>query len=516
MGKIGNSSIDFADRKPIGGGLPSTPMVFSSHLFLFYFLPLALGCYYALSVAPQRWRNIVLIVTGYAFYGWAEPIFVLLMFATTCVDWLASLVIAHDDWRLWRIRGQPVVQLAPGGARSRVQRTAIGLSIIVNIGVLGFFKYFNFGLQSYNSLVRSLGIESWQWNTFFEVILPLGISFYTFQAISYTVDVYRGEAKAMRNFVNFSCFVSMFPHLVAGPILKFSFLAEQIENRTLTSEKFARGVAFFSLGFAKKIILANPCGKIADLTFQAGSPGMLDAWYGAVAYAFQIYFDFSAYSDMAIGLGLMLGFVFAKNFDSPYRAGSITDFWRRWHISLSSWLRNYLYIPLGGNRLGALRTYANLLVVMLIGGLWHGASWTFVIWGGLHGAMLAIERFHGRHGPFHRLPRVVQVGFTFVLVVVAWVFFRAKDLPAALTYCRSMAGLETARTAGDLVAGVIFQPYYLGSFLLAGLVTWCAPQTWEWTRTLTLGKALLIIALLWLAVLLMTSQSYNPFIYFNF
>ena len=491
-------------------------MVFSSHIFLFYFLPFALAGYYALFRAPQCWRNIVLVLTGYAFYGWAEPVFMALMFFTTFVDWLASLIIARDDWKIWRAWDGPVRTLEHGGSRSRLQKAAVTASIILNIAVLGFFKYFNFGIESFNALARTLGVESWQWSTFFDVVLPLGISFYTFQAMSYTIDVYRGEARAMRNLADFSCFVSMFPHLVAGPILKFSFLADQIESRTLTTEKFARGAAFLALGFSKKILLANPCGKVADLAFQAGSPECFDAWYGAVAYAFQIYFDFSAYSDMAIGLGLMLGFVFAKNFDSPYLAASITDFWRRWHISLSAWLRDYLYIPLGGNRRGGVRTYINLILVMLIGGLWHGASWNYVIWGGIHGSMLAAERFHGKHGPFHRLPRPVQVGFTFLVVVVAWVFFRAKTLPAAIEYCRCLAGFGHTADGAGLIAGVIFQPYYIGSFLLAATVAWTAPQTWDWTRTLNFRKAVVLVVLFWLAVVVMTTQSYNPFIYYIF
>ncbi|MGA7216560.1 MAG: hypothetical protein WBX20_20340, partial [Terrimicrobiaceae bacterium] len=235
-------------------------MVFSSHLFIFYFLPLSLLAYYALFRAPQRWRNFVLIVFGYAFYGWAEPRFVPLMFGTTLLDWLISLVIAHNTWRIWRARREPVVALERGTGRSRTQKQAVALSVVLNLAVLGFFKYFNFGVDSYNALAQSLGLESWQWNTFFRVILPLGISFYTFQAMSYTIDVYRGEAKAMNNFTDFSCFVSMFPHLVAGPILKFSFLAGQLEHRTLSLEKFSRGVAFVGLGLAKKILLANPAG----------------------------------------------------------------------------------------------------------------------------------------------------------------------------------------------------------------------------------------------------------------
>ena len=491
-------------------------MVFSSHIFLFYFLPAALGLYFALHRFPQRWRNVVLIITGYAFYGWAEPMFMPLMFATTLIDWLASLVIARDDWRVWRHRGTPVPLLEHGGARTSLQRFAIRASIALNVCVLGFFKYFNFGVDSYNALARSLGLEAWQWSTFFEVILPLGISFYTFQAMSYTIDVYRGEARAMGNLVDFSCFVSMFPHLVAGPILKFSFLAGQLEQRTHTMEKFARGAAFFILGLSKKILLANPCGKVADLAFLCGTPATLDAWFGAVAYAFQIYFDFSAYSDMAIGLGLMLGFIFAKNFDSPYRARSITDFWRRWHISLSCWLRDYLYIPLGGNRLGEARTYANLILVMLIGGLWHGASWTFVVWGAIHGGLLALERVCGGRGLFQRFPGFIQVGTTFFAVVVAWVFFRAPDLPSAVAYCKCLFGLGAVSPGAPLLHGLVAGPYYVGSFLLAALVVWFAPQTWHWTRSMGWGKAFLLAALFWLSIAVMTSQDYNPFIYFIF
>jgi alginate O-acetyltransferase complex protein AlgI len=491
-------------------------VVFSSHLFIYYFLPLSLLAYYALFRAPQRWRNFVLVVFGYAFYGWAEPRFIPLMFGTTLLDWLVSLVIAHNSWNVWRTRREPVKILERGTGRSKTQKRAIALSVILNLSVLGFFKYFNFGVDSYNALAQSLGLESWQWNTFFRVILPLGISFYTFQAMSYTIDVYRGEAKAMKNFTDFSCFVSMFPHLVAGPILKFSYLADQLESRTLSFEKFARGATFVALGFAKKILLANPAGKVADMTFSAGSVGFFDAWFGAVAYAFQIYFDFSAYSDMAIGLGLMLGFIFAKNFDSPYKAASITEFWHRWHISLSSWLRDYLYIPLGGNRRGELRTYANLMLVMLLGGLWHGASWNFVIWGGIHGGMLAFERSQGRYGMFSRLPRFMQIIMTFVIVVFAWVFFRARDLQSALVYCQSMLGFGTPQAGAGLIAGLIYQPYYVLSILLAAVVAWAGVQTWDWTRRLTAPKGAFIFALFWVSLLVMATQAYNPFIYFIF
>ncbi len=495
-------------------------MVFSSHIFIFYFLPLALLGYYALAGAPQRWRNFWLIVTGYIFYGWAEPRFMLLMFATTSIDWLMSLVIAHDSWRFWDRR--PALQPGRDGLqsrppkRSRTQHAAIVISVVSNLAVLGFFKYFNFGVDSYNAAVAAVGFDHAQFDTFFRVVLPLGISFYTFQALSYTIDVYRGEAEAMANFVDFSCFVSMFPHLVAGPILKFSFLAEQLKHRTLTRDKFARGVAFFMLGLAKKILLANPCGKIADTAFDAGSVGTLEAWFGSIAYSFQIYFDFSGYSDMAIGLGLMLGFVFAKNFDSPYCAESITDFWRRWHISLSTWLRDYLYIPLGGNRGTLSRTYANLTITMLLGGLWHGASWNFVIWGAMHGGMLAFERSQGREGFYHSWPRPLRIAVTFMIVLLGWVFFRAADLPRAIAYLGSMFGLHEAQPTAGLLSGIIYQPYYLISLALAAIVVWAGRQTWDWTQQLTMPKAAVCCGLGWLALVVLATQEYNPFIYFIF
>ena len=491
-------------------------MVFSSHIFIYYFLPAALLGYYTLFKAPQRWRNLWLILTGYTFYGWAEPRFTILMFLTTSIDWLMSLIIAHDTWRVWRVWHRPVQKLVRGESRTPLQRRAITISILSNLLALGFFKYFNFGVDTYNALVHAVGLGHLQWDMFFRVVLPLGISFYTFQALSYTIDVYRGEAEAMANFIDFSCFVSMFPHLVAGPILKFSFLADQLKHRTLTLDKFARGVAFFTLGLAKKILIANPCGKIADVAFDAGSIKTLDSWFGSVAYSFQIYFDFSGYTDMAIGLGLMLGFVFAKNFDSPYRSESITDFWRRWHISLSTWLREYLYVPLGGNRRGPIRTYFNLVATMLLGGLWHGASWNFVIWGGIHGGMLAFERSQGRESFYHNLPRPLRVALTFAIVLIGWVFFRAPNLSRAVAYLASMFGLGHAQPAATLLSGVIYKPYYLISVAIAAVVVWAGKQTWDWTQQMTLSKVAICCALGWLALAVMATQEYNPFIYFIF
>ena len=469
-------------------------MVFSSYLFLFYFLPVALVLYY---MAPRRLKHFVLTALSYVFYGWANPLFVVLLLISTLIDYVCGLYIAHTT-------------------SHRAKRGGLAVSIVTNLGLLGLFKYFNFGVDNLNALADATGLQWLGIETALRVTLPLGISFYTFQSMSYTWDVYRGRAEAIRNFIDFACFVSMFPQLVAGPIIRFSEVADQLQSRTHTVTKFARGVAFFSVGLAKKVLLANPCGKVADLAFDAGSIHALDAWYGVTAYAFQIYFDFSGYSDMAVGLGLMFGFVFAKNFDSPYKSQSITEFWRRWHISLSTWLRDYLYVPLGGNRKGPARTYVNLFIVMLLGGLWHGAAWTFVVWGALHGLLLAFERMQGKAAPYLRLPAPLRVAITFVVVLITWVFFRAADLPAAGRYLASMVGAGAPHDGAALLAGIVYQPYYLLTFATAAVVTWGCPQTWDWSRTLTAPKAVAAAAAFVLAAAMLTTQAFNPFIYFIF
>ena len=486
-------------------------MVFSSHLFLFYFLPVTLLLYYA---APRRAQHLSLTTVSYIFYGWANPLFSFLLLLSTLIDYIAGLVMVLGAPRNWR-SGQ-MHRLEPGEPRTRRQKTALVLSMCANVALLGFFKYFNFGVDSYNGVIDWLGFSGLRLDSVLRITLPLGISFYTFQSMSYAIDVYRGDATAIRNFIDFACFETMFPQLVAGPIIRFQEIADQLRERTHTSAKFARGVAFFSLGLAKKVLLANPCGKIADLAFGAGSLGPLEAWYGVTAYAFQIYFDFSGYSDMAIGLGLMFGFVFAKNFDSPYRSQSITEFWHRWHISLSTWLRDYLYRPLGGNREGRARTYLNLLIVMLLGGLWHGAAWNFVMWGALHGVLLAFERLRGKAALYGGLPAPARVGITFAIVLITWVFFRAPDMPQAVRYLSDMLARGDPQGGASLLAGIVYQPYYLGTFLLAGAIVWSAPQTWDWTRTLALPKAAVILALLVLSAVVLATQSYNPFIYFIF
>jgi alginate O-acetyltransferase complex protein AlgI len=478
-------------------------MVFSSQLFLFWFLPLALAGYYVLLAGPRWLRHLFLIASSYVFYGWANPPFSLLLLLTTTVDFSLALWIAREP--------RP-----EGGPRSRAQRLALLLSVASNLGLLAYFKYANFALDSYSSLMVLLGLDHLAWRDFLRVTLPLGISFYVFHSLSYTIDVYRGHIAATRNFIDFAAFVSLYSQLVAGPIIRYAEVAKQIVGRTHTLPKFARGVAMFGFGMAKKVLLANPCGKVADTCFDAGSVFALDAWLGLLAYTFQIYFDFSGYSDMAIGLGLMLGFTFPKNFDSPYRSRSITEFWNRWHLSLSTFLRDYLYLPLGGNRKGARRTYVNLMIVMLLGGLWHGASLNFLAWGGIHGAWLVLERARGRRGLTARLPAPLQTATTFLIVALAWVFFRATDLGAAFRYLANLVGVGPVGEGAALVGGVVRQPYYLLCLAIAAGVVWLAPQSWDFTRRLGPARAGWALALLWLSCAMLFAQTYNPFIYFMF
>ena len=282
-------------------------MVFSSYIFAFFFLPLVLVVYY---ISPKNFKHLTLTIFSYIFYGWANPGFMLLMLYSTIIDYTCGLIISKQ----WGHLKEPIKLLEAGGHRDHSQKIALTISILTNLSLLGFFKYFNFSIENYNIFMNMIGFKSVQIQSFFRIVLPLGISFYTFQSMSYSIDVYRGNAKAIRNFINFSCYVSMFPQLVAGPIIRFQEIAGQLISRSHTLEKFARGVMFFGLGMGKKVLLANPSGKIADMAFNAGALSILDSWYGVIAYAFQIYFDFSGYSDMAIGLGLMFGFVFAKKF----------------------------------------------------------------------------------------------------------------------------------------------------------------------------------------------------------
>ncbi len=485
-------------------------MVFSSHIFLFYFLPLVLLFTYSVRF---RYLSAGLTFFSYIFYGWANPVWVLLMLFSSYVDYFCGLALVRFSGL--SCSGLDMPWLPKDQPRNGAQKIALAVSIITNLSILGYFKYFDFAVGNLNALTGALGLDQLSAGLI-HVALPVGISFYTFESMSYAIDVYRGNARAMKNPIDYQFFVADFPHLVAGPIIRYQTVAEQIRFRIFSYEKFARGVSFFALGMAKKILLANPMGHVADSAFTAHALHWYDAWYGVVAYAFQIYFDFSGYSDMAVGLGLMIGLLFMKNFDSPYHSDSITDFWRRWHISLSTWLRDYLYIVLGGNKKGHGRTYVNLMLVMLIGGMWHGASWSFLIWGGIQGVMLAAERMQGKESPYRHLPRPMRVFITFFIVCLSWVFFRAETLPAAWIYFKSLFGLKVVPWGSEAVAASIYTPYHLLIFLLCIFFVWRAPQAWNFTQKLTLPKAAVCLALLVVSILFMWTQSVNPFLYYQF
>jgi alginate O-acetyltransferase complex protein AlgI len=466
-------------------------LVFTSHVFLFYFLPVVLAVYYAL----PRFRNSFLTLASYVFYGWWEPWFVILMMFSTALDFVCGGII-----------GAP-------GASSRRRKMALIAAIAGDLGLLAFFKYYTFTAENVNRLLQAFGVESLP---LLAVTLPIGISFYTFESMSYTIDVYRGIVQPARRFSDISCFVSLFPHLVAGPIVRYNVLAEQIKYREHTVDKFTAGIAMFILGFAKKILLANPMGRVADAVFGAAAPLPLDAWVGVIAYAFQIYFDFSGYSDMAIGLGRMFGFVIPENFRSPYLSESITDFWRRWHISLSTWVRDYLYLPLGGNRKGPRRTYVNLALVMLLGGLWHGAAWQFVVWGGYHGSLLACERWIGKKSPYEWLPRPGRVAMTFVLVLFSWVLFRAPNLGHALSYLAAMFGASPVTARSALIAGEIYTRSTLFLLAVCAVISFQRIEVCNWVETMTWRKAVALAPLFLFAIGAMFTQTFNPFLYFQF
>ena len=485
-------------------------MIFNSHIFIFCFLPLVLVLNYTL---PFRSLTLVLSVLSYVFYGWANPKWVLLMLTSSYIDYFCGLALAKAGGQ--RLDGPDLDWLPKGEPRNRAQKVALAVSMTSNLGILGFFKYYDFFVGNVNEVCHAIGLGP-EVIRLVHIALPAGVSFYTFVSMSYAIDVYRGVARPLRNPIDFQCYVSLFPHLIAGPIIRYQTVAEQIRHRAFTYEKFARGVAFFSLGLSKKIVLANPMGYVADAAFAAVSLHWWDAWYGLFGYAFQIYFDFSGYSDMAVGLGLMIGFVFMKNFDDPYRAESITDVWRRWHISLSTWLRDYLYVPLGGNQRGPAMTYVNLMTVMLVGGLWHGASWNFVLWGALHGGALAAERLLGSRNPLLRAPHAVRIAVTFVVMNIGWVFFRAASLPDSLRFLESLAGRAAVPPGANAVAALLYAPYLILTFAACAALVWLAPQAWDFTQRLTpiriafcLGAFAVSVALLW-------TQTDSPFLYYQF
>ena len=473
-------------------------MVFSTNVFLFLFLPVFLAVYYLL---PFRFRSVWILLASYTFYAWWRVDFVLLFFATTLWSYLAGQVIAKNLEH-----------------NKRYAKLALTLGVIGNLGVLAYFKYFNFGIDSLNAIFNVLGgrpIAAW------EVILPIGISFYVFQATSYIIDVYRKDAPPARNFWDLSAFIALFPQLIAGPILRYKDLADQFQVRTHTLAKFSEGSMRFMVGFCKKVLIADAVAPLVDLAFNHPDPTMADAWLGALAYTIQLYFDFSGYSDMAIGLGLMMGFRFRENFNHPYISQSITEFWQRWHISLSNWLRDYLYIPLGGNRKGLKRTYINLMLVMLLGGLWHGANWTFVLWGAWHGIILATERFLGSKKLWNQFPAYLTMPRTLVFVILGWVTFRASSAFAAFDIYAGMFGANGIRLSETLSWQVT--GFQISIIIIASILIYIAPWWKYFLRYLSLNQQrrlvnvhLLIIPLFLLGILRLSAQSFSPFLYFQF
>lgn len=471
-------------------------MVFSSISFLFVFLPLLLAVYFLLPARLREGRNLVLLLFSLFFYGYGGPRFLLLMLLSIAVNYAGGLLAAPDRRR---------------------RRLWTGLVTAVNLGLLGWFKYAGFLGANLNRIWTGLPVP--------EVALPIGISFFTFQGLSYVLDVYRGEAAAERNPLRVALYISLFPQLVAGPIVRYTTVADEIRNRRETLDAFTDGAVRFLFGLGKKMLLANQLGLLADQVY-ATRPEFLTtalAWLGAAAYTGQVYFDFSGYSDMAIGLGRMFGFHFLENFNYPYLSQSVTEFWRRWHISLSTWFRDYLYIPLGGNRCAHWKHIRNILVVWALTGLWHGAAWNFLCWGLYFGLLLLGEKY-GWGRILERAPAALRHLYAMVLIVVSWVLFRAETLDYAVRFLQAMAGFAQ----GGLTDGRT--TYYLLEFrweLLLAIPAAMPVKSWlqNWLESksgaaaqalLAWGPKLIALGTFGLSFLRLVSSSFNPFIYFRF
>ncbi len=478
-------------------------MSFTSPIFVFYFLPGLLLLYTLLARRSNAPQNLLLLVASGAFYAWLSLWFVALLSGVIVFHHVVSLAVA-----------------ACGDTRGK--RVWMAFCVGVDVGILGFFKYSAFLQSNLNPCLEALGLGTLP---LLHVVLPVGLSFLTFRAISHVVDVYRGGSPA-KSILDLALYLAFFPQLLSGPIQRYGTLdaksepvpsfADQVRGRRRSLEGFSQGVALFIIGFAKKVLLADSVTRVAGAVFAAEAPGTLDVWYGAVAYTFGLYLDFSAYSEMAIGVGLMLGFECARNFNAPYLADSITDFWRRWHISLSSWFRDYLYLPLGGNRKGPMRTYVNLAVVFLLCGLWHGANWTFVLWGTYHGLLLVLERLLGRKTLYEALPRAGRVAGTFALLVVGWVVFRADNLADAVRWLGLMFSGVPAQGGSVLLGAEI---YGRGPLILMGvsaLMVFQGRQGFDWIRTLTWAKVGVLLSLFCASGASLFAQSFKTFLYFQF
>lgn len=471
-------------------------MVFSSLIFLFIFLPVFLSIYY---LTPNRGRSFVILFGSCIFYAWWRVDFLLLILAITYWNYLtANRILKYNSdqrSRRWMLAG-----------------------VAGNLITLGIFKYFNFGVDSLNTVLDASGMNTIQALRF---ILPIGISFHIFQCISFLIDIYRKDAEPPRRMIDFLAFMTLFPQLIAGPVLRYKDLSDQFTSRIHTFDKFSQGSYRFMCGFAKKVLIADTIAGLVNKTFALPDPSMADAWLGAIAYTVQLYYDFSGYSDMAIGLALMIGFRFPENFNHPYISRSITEFWRRWHISLSTWLRDYLYIPLGGNRKGTARTYINLILTMLLGGLWHGANWTFILWGAWHGCIMAIERAikQGHESTVSLARQAVLLPFTLFLVILGWVMFRAQSVGQALVLYKAMfngAALPISEPLSWQITGEALTALVIGSVLVFAVPVLERRYNTNLKETHNRWIHGGIIVFFLLAVMKLSAKNYSPFLYFQF
>lgn len=466
-------------------------MVFSSTIFLCVYLPLVLLGYY---ICPKKGKNLFLLIVSLIFYAWGEPKYVFLMIFSILVNYVFGLLMDKHRENKKRLKLMLVI------------------SVIIDLGLLSVFKYTDFIITNINS-VFGTGFD------LLNIALPIGISFYTFQAMSYTIDVYRDDVRVQRNLIDFGMYITMFPQLIAGPIVRYTDVQDQLAERNVTTADFSEGIMRFVVGLGKKVLLANQMGAVWTQIYALGGDiSALMAWTGAAAYTFQIYFDFSGYSDMAIGLGRMFGFKFPENFRYPYESVSITDFWRRWHITLSTWFKEYLYIPLGGNRRGLARQALNLLIVWTLTGFWHGAGWNFVMWGLYYFAILFIEKLFLLKA-LDKLPRLFRHAYALLLIVIGWVIFASDDVSVMLPYLGSMFGANGALGGMDV--------YTL--LTRAALMVICCVASTELPRRLFVTaagkmnekaaftvKSVLTLTLLALSVVFLIGDSYNPFLYFRF
>lgn len=470
-------------------------MIFSSIFFIFVFLPIVLLIYY---IVPFVWKNLVLLLFSLLFYAWGEPVYVVLMLLSIGINYVSGMEIENH---------------MEDGNKNKAKFACI-VTAVINFLILGFYKYYGFLIENLNAGLH-LDIP------YKELALPIGISFYTFQTMSYVIDVYRGKIKAQHDPVAFGAYVSMFPQLIAGPIVRYSDVEHQLRSRKISWERFGEGSVWFLRGLGKKVLIANNIGSIYEAVSSLGVSEMsvLTAWIGCFAYTMQIYFDFGGYSDMAIGLGKMLGFDFIKNFDYPYISKSITEFWRRWHMSLSSWFKEYVYIPLGGNRGGTWKSIRNLMIVWMLTGLWHGAAWNFILWGFYYGVLLCIEKYVLGE-VLERLPNAARHVYTLILVMVGWVLFFSPSLGGAAAYLGAMFGIG----GKGLIDMTGF--YYLKSGLILGIIAAIGSTPlpyrkftdllWKEERYMQAISIVMYAGIFLISTAYLVNDTYNPFLYFRF